>query len=91
MPPPCTRVARSPPLFSITKTAGAFRDFSPALVLSLLDPKLTWSEAESAQAVASGVVVTKPGGAPLSPYDLKRLQVRRRGARRAWVWGKEWL
>ncbi|KAL4434095.1 hypothetical protein ABPG75_000536 [Micractinium tetrahymenae] len=58
----------------MTLLAGAFRDFSPALVLSLLDPKLSWSEAESAEAVASGVVVAKPGGAPLSPYDLKRLQ-----------------
>lgn len=59
--------------------AGAFREFPPALVLSLLDPKLTWSEAESAEAVSAGVVVTKPGGAPLSPYDLKRLQVCREG------------
>lgn len=55
--------------------AGAFREFAPAVVLSILDPKLTWSEAESAAAVAAGVVVHKPGGEGLSPYDLKRLQV----------------
>lgn len=31
--------------------SGAFRGFAPALVLSILDPKLTWSEAEQQAAV----------------------------------------
>jgi hypothetical protein len=44
-------------------------------VLSILDPRLTWGEAETAAAVAAGVVVAKSDGVPLSPYDLKRLQV----------------
>ena len=35
-------------LFSLS---GAFRGFAPALVLSILDPKLTWSEAEQQAAV----------------------------------------
>lgn len=59
---------------SRTCPPGAFRDFAPALVLSILDPKLSWSEAESAAAVAAGVVVRKGDGSGLSPYDLKRLQ-----------------
>jgi hypothetical protein len=78
VPPPApascpahTACRASPPRLA----AGAFRDFPPALVLSLLDPKLSWSEAESAAAVAEGVVVRKADGAPLSPFDLKRLQV----------------
>ncbi|PRW57974.1 N-acetyltransferase 10 [Chlorella sorokiniana] len=53
---------------------GAFRGFAPALVLSILDPKLTWSEAEQQAAVQQGVVVRKADGSGLSPYDLKRLQ-----------------
>jgi hypothetical protein len=32
---------------SVLPSAGAFREFAPALVLSLLSPKLTWSEAET--------------------------------------------
>ena len=55
---------------------GAFRAFAPALALSLLDPKLVWSEDEAAASVQGGVEVPRADGAPLSPYDLKRLQVR---------------
>ena len=66
-----------------SRPPGAFRAFDPALVLSLLDPKLTWTEAESGAAVAAGVVVRRADGAPLSPYDLKRLQVGRRLPARA--------
>ena len=51
------------------------RHFAPALVLSLLDPKLSWDEAEVQASVQQGVEVTKADGTPLSPYDLKRLQV----------------
>jgi N-acetyltransferase 10 len=58
----------------------------PALALSLLDPKLTWADAEAAAAAAGqgpggaagaaaeGVVLRGDGSA-LNPYDLKRLQV----------------
>ena len=51
------------------------RHFSPALVLSLLDPKLSWDEAEVQASIEQGVEVVKADGTPLSPYDLKRLQV----------------
>lgn len=54
---------------------GAFRSFPPALALSILDPKLTFSESETQQSVQSGTAVIKADGSPLSPYDLKRLQV----------------
>ena len=54
---------------------GAFREFSPALALSLLDPKLAWAEAETQASVQSGVQIQRADGGPLSPYDLKRLQV----------------
>ena len=53
------------------------RHFAPALVLSLLDPKLSWDEAEVQASIQQGVKVVKADGSPLSPYDLKRLQVRR--------------
>ena len=53
------------------------RHFAPALVLSLLDPKLSWDEAEVQASIQQGVEVIKADGSPLSPYDLKRLQVRR--------------
>ncbi|KIY97539.1 putative N-acetyltransferase 10 [Monoraphidium neglectum] len=60
---------------------GAFRDMSPALALSLLDPRLTWSDAEGSAAAAaagagpgSGVVAVHGDGTPFTPYDLKRLQ-----------------
>lgn len=52
------------------------RHFAPALVLSLLDPKLSWDEAEVQASVEQGVEVIRADGSPLSPYDLKRLQVR---------------
>ena len=54
-------------------------------MLSILDPRLTWGEAETAAAVAAGVVVAKADGAPLSPYDLKRLQVGGRSGCACWV------
>ncbi len=53
---------------------GAFREMSPALALSLLDPQLTWSEAEGAAGAAAGVAVVHGDGTPFTPYDLKRLQ-----------------
>lgn len=51
------------------------RDMGPALALSILDPRLTWSEAEGAEAAQRGVTVMRGDGSPLDPYDLKRLQV----------------
>ena len=50
------------------------RHFAPALVLSLLDPKLSWDEADVQASVQRGLEVVKADGSPLSPYDLKRLQ-----------------
>ena len=54
--------------------ARACRHFAPALVLSLLDPKLAWEEAEVQASVQRGLEVVKADGSPLAPYDLKRLQ-----------------
>jgi N-acetyltransferase 10 len=70
---------------------GAFKPMGPALALSLLDPKLTWADADAAAAAggnssgstgqrtaaaAADGVVMRGDGSPLNPYDLKRLQVR---------------
>jgi N-acetyltransferase 10 len=55
---------------------GAFRGMAPALALSLLDPQLTWGEADSHSSVQQGVTVVKGDGQLMTPYDLKRLQVR---------------
>jgi N-acetyltransferase 10 len=52
--------------------AGAFRGHAPALALSLLQPRLNWSEAESA-AGAPPSAVPRADGRPLSPHDLRRL------------------
>ena len=59
----------------LTLLAGAFRGFAPALALSVLDPQLTFSEAQAEGGVKEGVTITKADGSPLSAYDLKRLQV----------------
>ena len=48
---------------------------APALALTVLDPKLTFSEAETQRSVQGGVSLPRIDGAPLDPYDLKRLQV----------------
>ncbi|GAB4815551.1 hypothetical protein N2152v2_002597 [Parachlorella kessleri] len=59
----------------MTLMGGAFRDFAPALALSLLDPKLNWTEEEGRRGVEQGgAVVVRADGSPISPYDLKRLQ-----------------
>ncbi|GFR40676.1 hypothetical protein Agub_g1265, partial [Astrephomene gubernaculifera] len=54
--------------------AGAFRDMPPALALSILDPQLTWGEADAQRAAQEGVVVMRGDGSALDAYDLKRLQ-----------------
>jgi N-acetyltransferase 10 len=56
--------------------AGAFRTLEPATALSLLQPRLSFSQQEADAAVAGGVSVTRPAGEALTGYDLKRLQVR---------------
>ena len=40
------------------------RHFAPALVLSLLDPQLSWDEAEVQASIQAGVQVTKADGSP---------------------------
>lgn len=60
----------------IACAVGAFNGMSPALALSILNPKLVISEAEASAGVQQGVMVTRGNGRQLSPYDLKRLQVR---------------
>jgi hypothetical protein len=52
------------------------RSFSPALALSVLSPKLSWSEDETKAGVQRGFTVTRPDGSGFTPYDLKRLQAR---------------
>ena len=58
-----------------TLLAGAYRSFPPALALSILDPKLTFSDAESQQAGTQELALHKADGSSLTPYDFKRLQV----------------
>lgn len=53
--------------------ASSFRHHTPALALSLLSPKLTFSDEEAAAGAMEGAVV-RADGQPLSPYDMKRLQ-----------------
>lgn len=56
---------------------GSFREFGPALALSILDPKLRFGEEEAAAAAAGGVDaarVIRADGRPLNAYDMKRLQ-----------------
>jgi N-acetyltransferase 10 len=63
----------------MTLLGGAFRTLAPALALSILNPKLVFSEAESAAGVKEGLTVARGDGRPMSPYDLKRLQVTAQG------------
>ena len=53
--------------------------------MGLLDPQLTFSEAESAAGVAQGYTPLRPDGAALTPYDMKRLQVRQQGILAGWL------
>ncbi len=55
---------------------GPFRGFPPALALSLLDPKLTYGEAETRVGLENRSIVRRADGCELSPYDMKRLNVR---------------
>ncbi|GLC38597.1 hypothetical protein PLESTB_000450900 [Pleodorina starrii] len=53
---------------------SAFREMPAALALSILDPQLTWSEAEGQRVAQEGVAVMRGDGTPLDLHDLKRLQ-----------------
>ena len=59
----------------LTLLAGAFRGFAPALALSILDPQLSFSEAQAQAGVTDGQSIRKADGSAISAYDLKRLQV----------------
>jgi len=63
----------------MTLLGGAFRTLPPALALSILNPKLVFSEAESAAGVKEGLTVARGDGRAMSPHDLKRLQVTAEG------------
>jgi N-acetyltransferase 10 len=54
---------------------GAFRGMAPALALSILNPKLQFSELDGAAGVQAGLVVMRGDGRQMTAYDLKRLQV----------------
>ncbi|GAQ78702.1 N-acetyltransferase 10 [Klebsormidium nitens] len=49
-----------------------FRSFPPALALTIVDPKISFSEQE-AQAGPSGQGIVGAGDTTFSPYDMKRL------------------
>ena len=59
-----------------TLLPGAFKPFPPALALSILNPRLTFSDAEVQQAVNQEAPLLKADGSALSAYDFKRLQVK---------------
>lgn len=59
----------------LTLLAGAFRGFAPALALSILDPQLTFSEAQTQSGLSEAHTIRKADGSAMSAYDLKRLQV----------------
>lgn len=68
----------------LTLLAGAFRGFAPALALSILDPQLSFSEAQVETGVTAGQSITKADGSVVSAYDLKRLQVQLQCAALFW-------
>ncbi|CAD7699176.1 unnamed protein product [Ostreobium quekettii] len=51
-----------------------FRTMEPALALSILAPKLVFSEQESQEGITGGITVAGVDGGGLLPHDLKRLQ-----------------
>lgn len=59
----------------LTLLSGAFRPFAPALALTILDPQLSFTEAQVERGLSDGGVIRKADGSSLSAYDLKRLQV----------------
>lgn len=53
---------------------GPFREMELSLALTILGPKLAYSEVESQEGIKIGVTVNGVDGKPLSVYDHKRLQ-----------------
>lgn len=53
---------------------GALSKLPAALALSILDPRLTFSEADTQAAIQRGVTITRIDATPFTPYDIKRLQ-----------------
>ena len=58
-----------------TLLAGSFRHFGPGLAMSILDPKITFSDTEAGLASSQSQEIVKSDGAPFSAFDLRRLQV----------------
>ena len=58
-----------------TLLAGSFRTFSPGLAMSILDPKITFTDGETHDASSGALQILKSDGTPLSAFDLRRLQV----------------
>ena len=54
--------------------AGSFRNFSAALCLTILDPRIRFPDADEDTKMEAIRHVLRPDGQPLSPYDMKRLQ-----------------
>ena len=59
----------------LTLLAGPFRGCSPGLALSVLDPKVKFSDAEAQASSEQGLNVLNVDNRPLTMHDLKRLQV----------------
>lgn len=57
----------------IALLSGAFREMPPATALALLQPKLTYSNAESQRELAPDAV-RRVSGQPLDAHDRQRLQ-----------------
>ena len=57
------------------RLGGAFRDMDPVLALTILNPKLSFSQSEMESIKADAIVVTRPDGSQMDVHDLKRLQV----------------
>eukprot|EP00850_Spirogloea_muscicola_P005761 SM000026S09010 [mRNA] locus=s26:915149:923348:- [translate_table: standard] len=52
----------------------SFRNLPPALALSLLDPKISFTEQEAQSGVVNRETIFKGSNPLLTPYDLKRLE-----------------
>lgn len=54
--------------------SGAFKKFSAAMCLTILDPRIRFPDADDAAKEEATRHVLRPDGQPLTPYDMKRLQ-----------------
>jgi N-acetyltransferase 10 len=57
-----------------TLLGSSFEHFHTSLALSVIDPFIDFTEADTKAAVAKGLQLTKLNGQPLTPFDLKRLE-----------------